>query len=106
MSQEWDWQTLLADALYLGVGVAEFWDMTPRELTQLAKARKWQREQEMQRLAWLAWSVAALMRTKQLPSLRKWLGQDKGRPLTEAERAVRAAEHAELAEQVMRIRGQ
>ena len=53
--------------------VGEFWDMTPRETFMALNAAVWRIEQEMARSLSLAWNIAALERTKRLPSLSKLL---------------------------------
>jgi hypothetical protein len=55
-----------------GITVAEFWDLTPREVSRV-EAAVWRMEQEQARALSLAWHVAALQRQKTLPSLARLL---------------------------------
>lgn len=43
--------------------------MTPRQLERAIRARVTQADREHNKLAWLAWHVAALSRAKKLPKL-------------------------------------
>ena len=100
MSQEWDWDTLLADALKAGLSVAEFWDLTPKELRLCFEADQWRQTQQVQRDAWLAWHIAALSRTKRLPPLRQMLLPMEAKPLRGAELERRREEHKKIVERL------
>jgi hypothetical protein len=56
----------------------------------------WRQEREQERAAWLAWHVAALSRTKRLPSLRQMVRPGRTKVLSADEAARRRAEHEEL----------
>lgn len=60
------------------------------------EAAAWRAEQERKRAVVLAWQVAALSRSRQIPSLRRLLGADKTRALSGEELARREREFAEL----------
>lgn len=66
--------------------MAEFWSLTPRELTAVFRAQAWRWKQEQRQLMYAVWHVAALQRAKKMPSLRKVLGDDKAKPLTAQQR--------------------
>jgi hypothetical protein len=60
--------------------------MTPRETADAIEAAAWRMEQEQARMLSLAWHVAALMRSRRLPSLAHLLrppSQVKDVPLEE-----------------------
>lgn len=99
-SQEWSWSDLLTDALKSGLSVDEFWQMTPRETALAFGAAKWRFERERRHLAWLAWHIAAMMRSRRMPSLRKLIGMPVAQKLTGDEAAGRAREHAEMIERM------
>lgn len=61
-------------------------------------------EMEQQRLAWLAWHIAALQRTKRIPDLNRLLGGHKTVQLKGAELEKRRREHRELEERMGRVR--
>lgn len=61
----------------MGLEPGEFWRLTPAELNELIEGYRWRDKREQDRLAWLAWHVAALQRTKKMPSLKAFLGQAK-----------------------------
>lgn len=105
MSQEWDWQSLLADALKAGIAVSEFWAMTPRETAMMMEAATWRHRQEQQRNAWLAWHVAALIRSHRMPSLQQLRGETGTRMLAPEEAARRRREQEEMAARVDQVRG-
>ena len=93
----WDWDELLTDALRAGVGVSEFWDLTPREVQFVFESDGWRQRRERQRDAWLAWHIAGMMRTKRMPSLnvlippepRAVMGDELERRRRDHERIVR-----------------
>ena len=74
--------------------MAEFWDLTPRETWITIEAAGWRAERDARRDVALAWHVAALARTKILPSLRQLLHPPKARKLEGEELERRRAEHA------------
>lgn len=95
-SQEWSWPDLLTDALKSGLSVDEFWRMTPRETRLAFDAANWRVERERRNLAWLAWHVAAMIRSRRLPSLRRLIGMPMAQKLVGDEATKRAREHAEM----------
>lgn len=76
--------------------MAEFWDLTPRETWITIEAAGWRAEQAARRDVALAWHVAALSRTKTLPSLRQLLHPPKARKLEGEELERRRAEHRRM----------
>ena len=62
-------------ALRAGVTVLSFWDLTPRETLIAMEAAVWRAEQAQAGQLAQAWHVAALLRNKQLPSLRTLLAR-------------------------------
>lgn len=80
----------------MGIGVLEFWDLTPAE-TYAAIEGAIKREELRQRkdLA-LAWRIAAFTRAKKLPPLKKVLNTAPAKPLRGAERDRRRREFAEM----------
>lgn len=77
----------------VGLGVDEFWSLTPRELKLALEAGAWQAEQARKRAVQQAWLTAALERSKRMPRLKSLLGDDKAQPLRGAELERRKAEH-------------
>lgn len=88
-----DWDELLSAALRVGLGVDEFWSLTPRELSLVMEARMWQAEQTRKLAVQQAWLTAVLERSKRVPPLKRLLGDDKARPLRGKELERRRAEH-------------
>jgi hypothetical protein len=97
----------MAEALRAGLGVEEFWRLTPRETHAAIEARAWQLEQEGERATelirlakkiagWLAWHTAALQRAKRMPPLQRLIGGGETRKLTPEEAKKRKAEFEEL----------
>jgi hypothetical protein len=84
----------------VGVGVEEFWALTPAETFAVLEAGIWRMEQEQRGRAWLAWHVAALGRAKKLPSLKRLMGGGKTRVLSGEELEKRKAEHEAMAAQL------
>jgi len=84
--------------------VREFWDMTTAETLAALEAAAKRTELEQQRLAWLAWHIAALQRAKRIPDLNRLLRGHKTVQLKGAELEKRRREHAELAERMSRGR--
>ena len=76
-----------------GIGVNEFWDLTPVEAVTAVQARA---EQQQERDLALAWHVAALQRTKKLPSLKRLLHPPQTKVLEGEELDRRAAEFEEM----------
>ena len=74
----------------------EFWDMTTAETLMALQAAAKRAEMEQRRLAWLAWHIAALQRTKRIPDLNRLLRGHKTVQLKGAELERRRREHAEL----------
>jgi len=63
----------LENAVTAGIRVADFWDMTPREVEIVMGAYVDKRENELKELRTHAWMTAALTRTKKMPELDKFL---------------------------------
>ncbi len=80
----------------MGLTVAEFWAMTPREMAMAAKAHNRRSRSEHRRDAWLAWHVGALVRTKRMPPLKQLMGEMQTKVLTAEEAERRKAEHEEM----------
>ena len=95
-----DWQSLLEQSLKCGIGVAEFWSLTPRETYAVIKAANWRLEREHRRDAWLAWHIAALSRAKRLPTLQRLIAPGKSRALEGEELERRRAEHREIVQKI------
>lgn len=72
----------MVDALCAGMGISEFWESTPREVSIFfeAMARKLEREQE--NIISHAWLTAKLQRVKKIPNLDNFI---KKRAQTEEE---------------------
>jgi hypothetical protein len=60
-----------------GIGVREFWELTPRETLLAIEAAIWRDERQQEQDIALAWRTAALTRTKKLPTLRSLLASSK-----------------------------
>lgn len=95
-----DWQSLLESALKCGVGVLEFWSLTPRETYAVIEASSCRLEREHRRDAWLAWHIAALSRAKRLPPLQRLIAPGKARALKGEELERRRAEHREIVQKI------
>ena len=95
-----DWQSLLESALKCGVGVLEFWSLTPRETYATIEASSWRLEREHRRDAWLAWHIAALSRAKRLPPLQRLIAPGKARTLVGEELERRRTEHREIMQKI------
>ena len=80
----------------MGLGVAEFWAMTPREVAMAAQAANRRARSEHRRDAWLAWHVGALARVKRLPPLKQLMGEMQTKALTPEEAERRKREHEEM----------
>ena len=70
--------------------------MTPRETLRAMDAEIWRAEREARRDITLAWHIAALNRTRRLPSLRQLLHKGETKTLTGEERERRRREHEEM----------
>lgn len=83
-------------ALRCGIGVLEFWALTPRETVLAIEAALWRDEHAQRQQVAASWRTAALMRAKKLPSLRKLLADRPAKPLSgrELERRRREFEQA------------
>jgi len=95
-----DWQSLLEQSLKCGIGVREFWSLTPRETYMVLEAATWRLEREHRRDAWLAWHIAALSRAKRLPALQRLIAPGKARALEGEELERRRAEHREIVQKI------
>ena len=102
-----EWDALLMNALRAGLGVEEFWSLTPRETGMALEARAWRMERETERTTelirlaqklagWLAWHTAALQRSRNMPSLQRLLGGGQTKELTPDEARERKAEFEEM----------
>ena len=87
---------MLLRALRAGLSVEAFWAMTPHETVLALIAAAWREQRQREWDARMTWNTAAMVRTKLLPSLKRFLGKDKARPLQGAELAKREAEFAAL----------
>lgn len=56
-----------------GIQIFQFWDMTPAETIATINAELWRIEQSQKNDLSLAWMIAALSRSKRLPSLKQLL---------------------------------
>ena len=57
-----------------GCDPARFWTITPAEAAREMQGRTTVRRHEQQQMAWLAWHIEALARTKKLPPLKDMMG--------------------------------
>ena len=55
--------------------VAEFWDLTPREMFAALDAAAWRIKREDKQMASLAWHTATLTRARRLPTLAQILAR-------------------------------
>jgi hypothetical protein len=62
-----------------GCDPARFWTITPAEAAREMRGRASVRRHEQQQMAWLAWHIEALARSKKMPSLQEMTGA-KARP--------------------------
>ena len=86
------WDSVLERALRAGVSVGAFWGLTPHETLLVVGAARWHDEQALS----VAWYTAALMRTKRMPKLKRFLGHDGARVLKGQELERRTTEFEEL----------
>jgi len=77
---------LQRDALRIGIGIAELWDMTPAEVYATIEAYLWRDEQAQKREVAMAWRTAMLSRAKKIPPLSELLTPKQSRPVTGKER--------------------
>jgi hypothetical protein len=97
LSQEpFNIEGLLKQALRCGIGVAEFWDMTPREALMAIEAAIWRDERRQELDIIQAWSMATLMRAKRIPSLKQLLDTKPAKPLHGKELEKRRQEFANM----------
>jgi hypothetical protein len=82
--------------LEAGLGVLEFWALTPRETQAAIRAAAAREQRAHEARGWIVWHQAALQRVKRLPAYRQFV-QRRPPPVTPAELARRRQEHAELA---------
>ena len=66
-----------------GCDPARFWTITPAEAAREMRGRATVRQREQQQLAWLAWHIEALARTKKLPPLKDMVGSKRPRGETQ-----------------------
>jgi len=88
--------TLLRYALQAGLGVLEFWDLTPAETYAAIEASIWRITQSQRRELAQAWRIAAFSRAKRLPPLNQVLNTGPAKPLKGAERLKRRKEFADM----------
>lgn len=86
------WDSVLERALKAGLGVGTFWELTPHETLLAVSAARWRNEQVLS----VAWYTAALMRTKRMPKLKRFLGHDGARVLRGKELERRKREFEEM----------
>ena len=79
----------MTNALRAGVGVIDFWEMTPREVNATIEAYVWRAQQEYKSQTAQAWHTAMMTRAKRIPPLNQILSERKTKPMTEAEIAKR-----------------
>lgn len=85
------------EALRCGIGVAEFWDLTPRETWQAIEAAIWRDRREQERETRQAWLTATLSRAKKIPSLKRLLTEKKqAQRLTPVEAEKRRNEFGQM----------
>lgn len=74
--------------------------MTPQETKMVIEASSWNFDQDQKQLAWLAWHVAALSRSKRLPALNRLLSKGESKKLSGKELQDRREEFKKLKERV------
>ncbi len=97
-------ERLLVEALKAGLGVLEFWALTPRETTMAIEAAQWRMDLAHRARMSLAWHTAALTRVKKLPPLARLIEPPAAKSLTPEERTVRQGEFAEMSERFGRVK--
>lgn len=60
-----------------GQDPSQFWSLTPHEISVIMDGAVSRLRRERSELAWLAWHIEALARTKKLPTLESLLGNQK-----------------------------
>lgn len=88
--------SLLADALHAGLGVREYWELTPAETLGVLDAHAWRLEREREARAWAVWHTAALVRAKKLPALKRLVDGYKTVQLRGVALEDKRREHAEI----------
>lgn len=83
---------MLERALRAGLSVETFWGLTPHETLLAVSAARWRDEQALS----VAWYTAALMRTKRMPKLKRFLGHDGARVLMGKDLEGRKTEFEEI----------
>lgn len=86
---------LLQQALRAGIGVQEFWDLTPVETYMAIEASIWREQQRQKQSIAQAWYSAALQRAKRLPPLKQLLQAGPAKRLVGAELRARRDEYAQ-----------
>lgn len=79
-----------------GIGILEFWDLTPRETFMAIDAAIWRDEVQQRRNLTLAWQTAALTRAKRMPSLKQLLNTKPAKVLHGEELEKRRQEFREM----------
>lgn len=97
-----DWESLLTDAMELGLKPDEFWSLTPAEFALYAAAQARRVQNELRRTIALAWNIAALVRAANLPPLSQLLDQTEPADLPDEELARRRREFEELTAAMVR----
>jgi hypothetical protein len=87
---------LLKQALRCGIGVAEFWNMTPREAIMAIEAAIWRDERRQELDIVQSWSTATLIRAKRIPSLKQLLNTKPAKPLHGKELEKRQREFKDM----------
>lgn len=96
MEEGADFPALLRYALQAGIGVLEFWDLTPAETYMAIEAAVWRDTQAQKRALASAWRTAAFSRAKRLPPLNQVLNAGPAKPLRGEERRKRRQEFEEM----------
>jgi tail assembly chaperone len=98
------WDKLVIAAIEVGLSPSQFWEATARELALYAGARAHQAEDDLRRQLFLAWHVAALVRTDKLPPLDELLPPAAAAAKESAEQELgrRAREHEQIVASMFR----
>lgn len=78
----------------------EFWEMTPIETLEVIRAQVCRFDQQRRMMVAQAWQIAALTRTKRLPSLKSLLVNKGARVLSGDELEQRRSEFKEMTQGV------
>ena len=97
-----DWESLLADAMELGLKPDEFWNLTPGEFALYAAAQARRVQSDLRRTMALAWNIAALVRTANLPPLNQLLDPAQPEAASEDELARGRRDFQELSAAMLR----